>query len=399
MQYFFILGNNPTLSIAEILSQLDKSFKTETLTDNFLILQSEESLNANVWQKKLGGTIKIGTVLDQAKNFRSETAVEILKSFRRPHFGFSFYGNNDDFIGQSKRWAMEIKNQLKQKNIPSRWVVAKEKTLSSVVVLKNKLLAEGAEFVFLASNDKNYFGQTISCQEFEDYGHRDFDRPARNIEEGMLPPKLAKMMINLAKVSQEKTILDPFCGSGTILQEALLMGCQNVIGADLSEEAIKNSQENISWLIKNYQLSVTNYQLFQHDVRNISQKIPPNSVNAIVTEPYLGPIKNLNLKFEISNIITVLSDLYLKAFSEFKKIMESRGKIVIIFPAFRIGNELKFLPILEEIKKMGWQIVNPLSSELKNSPVLKVTTRNSIVYSRPDQTVLREIFIFEPTNY
>jgi tRNA G10 N-methylase Trm11 len=344
---------------------------------------------------------------------------------------------------------MEIKNQLKKKGISSRWVISKEKILSSVIVLKNKLLAEGVEFCFLlgtqthaeadADTRRNsqrqsalslrssaYVGKTESCQQFEEYGQRDFGRPARNIEEGMLPPKLAKIMINLTQLPAQGTMLDPFCGSGTIIQEAMLMGYKNVIGCDISEGAVEATKANLNWFIKKLATAETrndsesqrnseiqnlqeNISVYQSDVRNLSQKISLNSIDAIVTEPYLGPVKILNLKSQISNLVSELSDLYLKAFSEFKKILKSTGKIVIIFPVFsarggsafggKTNPQLHFLPILDELKKFGWQIVNPIPPELRKNPTIKITARNSIIYSRPNQQVLREIFILEPTNY
>lgn len=404
MLYFFILGKNPALSTAEIASQING--KIINLSDSFLTLQSDKKIDANFWQERLGGTIKIGVIIDEVKNFKPEEAVKILKGFRRPHFGFSFYGLNNQFIARAEKLAMEIKKQLKEKNLSSRWVVAKEKILSSVIVQKNKLLTDGAEFVFLMDKEKSYFGQTISCQQFEDYSWRDFGRPVRKIEEGMLPPKLAKIMINLAQAPENGIILDPFCGSGTIIQEAILMGYQNVIGTDIAEEAIKSSRENIEWLLENYkiqnpnvkQITKSKIQIFQHDVRSLSQKIPPNSIDAIVTEPYLGPLKITNYKLPITNLLKELSDLYLATFAEFKRILKKDGRIVMIFPVFRIGNQLTFLPILDELKKSGWQVINPLPESLRKNPIIKITPRNSIIYSRQDQTILREIFILEPTS-
>ena len=414
MKYFFILGNNPTLSIAEITSVLSSSsieFHIVGLSSDFLILETKEKLDAFALQNRLGGTIKIGTIINEAKDFKLETAIKILEKYHRPHFGFSFYGTSNSFTSQVKKWAMEIKNQLKKKNISSRWVVSKEKVLSSVIVLKNKLLTEGVEFVFLTDKDKSYFGQTMSCQQFEEYGQRDFGRPARNIEEGMLPPKLAKIMINLAQTSKEKTILDPFCGSGTILQEAVLLGYKNVIGCDISEGAVEATKANLNWFIKKLATAETrndsesqrnsevqslqeNISVYQSDVRSLSQKISPNSIDAIITEPYLGPVKITSCQLSITNLLKELSDLYLKAFSEFKKILKPSGRVVMIFPVFKINGQLYFLPILDELKKSGWQIVNPIPPELRKNPTIKITVRNSIIYSRPNQQVLREIFVF-----
>jgi tRNA G10 N-methylase Trm11 len=393
--YFFILGKNPTLSTAEIQSLININFinqgaKISELSNDFLLLETKEKLDPLILQERLGGIIKIGIIIDQANKFNSEIAIKILKNYRRPHFGFSFYtpaNQKENHFSQIEKWAMEIKNQLKEENISSRWVTSREKILSSVIVIKNKLLTNGAEFVFLMGKEKSYFGQTLSCQQFEEYGRRDFGRPARIIEEGMLPPKIAKIMINLAELSVEKTLLDPFCGSGTVLQEAVVMNYKKIIGTDLSEEAIESTKKNLAWLKIEAKINV-----FQHDVRNLSEQIPLTSVDAIVTEPYLGPIKNKHL--DPKQTIKELSPLYLKAFDEFKKILKPTGKVVIIFPVFKANYQLNFLPILDEIKKSGWQTINPIPQNLKNNNILNITARNSIIYSRPNQQVLREIFVF-----
>lgn len=430
--YFFILGHCPDLSIAEITSQVKG--KIIDLSKNFLILETQEKLEIEKLQKKLGGTIKIGRLITSTKMdslvnefFYTDWLLKKLNRNKKIYFGFSFYGFDQQFKFKKlkpiiKNWALKIKKNLKEVGASSRWVESKETILSSVVVKKNKLLTNGIEFILLknSQNENNqnqtiYIGQTLTCQEFEEYEKRDYGRPARNIEEGMIPPKLAKIMINLANISKEKNILDPFCGSGTIIQEAILMNYQNIIGTDLSNDAIKNSQKNINWLVSNSNFLVSkslpeqdptraeqsknlNVKIFQADVKEASKKLLAKSIDAIITEPYLGPIRLKNLELGISNLISELSNLYLKAFEEFKKILKKDGRVVIIFPIFRINNALYFLPILEELKKSGWQIINPTPKELKQGSIIKKNERNSIIYSRSDQTVLREIFMFEHTN-
>jgi len=416
--YFFILGQNPTLSISEIYSRLNADFNVDTNTDihrlseEVLILERKEKLNCQNLQEKLGGTIKIGEIISRINtniitnntNITreiSKSLAKIRKESKKVYFGFSLYRLDNKFKIKGlrfkiKNFALEIKKELKEKGISSRWVESKERILSSVVVQKNKLLTSGAEFCFLVSKEKKYLGRTLTCQEFEEYEFRDFGRPSRKIEKGMIPPKLAKIMINLARVKEEATILDPFCGSGTILQEAILMGYKNVIGTDLNEGAVKNSQENIKWLLKNFQ-AISNVQIFKTDVRNLSQKIPRNSIEAIITEPYLGPIRIEKEQTEkrIENLIKELNNLYLMAFKEFKKVLKKNSRIVIIFPVFRINQKLYFLPILAQIKKSGWQIIDPIPKNLRENPVIKLTERDSVIYSRPGQKILREIFIFK----
>ena len=48
----------------------------------------------------------------------------------------------------------------------------------------------------------------------------------------MLPPKLAQIIVSLSGTQPGQTVLDPFCGTGVVLQEALIMGAI-VYGFDL----------------------------------------------------------------------------------------------------------------------------------------------------------------------
>jgi tRNA G10 N-methylase Trm11 len=206
-------------------------------------------------------------------------------------------------------------------------------------------------------------------------------------------------MLNLARVKKEATILDPFCGFGTILEEALLWGYENLIGTDVSAETLAGAKENLEWLQKNYELRTMNYALLESDVRHLSEKIPPRSVDAIVTEPYLGPPLHGNEPPEkIQQIIKELSELYLAAFREFKKILKPEGKISILFPILHTEKQDFFLPILDEIKKIGFTVADFLSKELKKYSFLETTQRDSVLYFRPDQLVWREILLFTPAE-
>jgi len=443
MTYCFILGHNPTLSVAEITRVLVGDFRVVELSAHVLIIESQKELPAEQLQQQLGGTIKIGQIISRINtNFNTNNTniiraicdelVRISGPAKRFYFGFSLYSLSSHeamkkYQLQIKPLAMEIKKVLKNLGLSSRWVSSKKEVLSSVIVQKNKLLTQGAEFCFLIGAKNIYphtkiFGvginlaRTLSCQEVDEYSYYDFGRPARSMKQGMLPPKLAKIMINLAQAPQSGIILDPFCGVGTVLQEAARLGYQHLIGSDISQQAIDNTKVNLRWLAENAQFSISNFQpilqaqgwpelvegqanpnlqIFQSDIKDISQKVTPDSIDAIVTEPYLGPIDKTEDSHQISKIISELSDLYLAAFRELKQILKKDRRLVIVFPVFKEGVRLHYLPIMDEVKKQGWQIVNPVPSELRKNLVIKITARDSIIYSRPDQMVLREILVFQ----
>ena len=113
-------------------------------------------------------------------------------------------------------------------------------------------------------------------------------------------------------------------------------------------------------------------------MREVSKFV--EGVDAVVTEPHLGPaLRGKESEREIRKVVDELSELYLSAFREFKKILNFNAKVVIVFPAFRLGRQMIELPILEEIKKMGFTQVN----------------KDKLIYSREGQKVWRQIYIFQ----
>jgi len=294
MKYFFILGTNPELSIAELTAVFD--LKNVAATNFILpnkhvfIVELDKNINCNQIISRLGGIIKIGEIFAESKKHSADIFAKIKENSaiqeKKFMFGFSSYLNNF-YI---KPLAMELKKALKEEGIASRWVTSREPVLSSVVVEQNDLITEGAEFVLIEHAGKVVqIGRTLAVQPFKDLSFRDFGRPARDDHSGMLPPKLAQIMISLSKVKPEQTLLDPFCGSGTVITEAALMGLGSLIGSDISPKAIEDTKTNIEWIKDNYQLSITNYELYNKSASELSRFIKTNSVDVIVTEPYLGP--------------------------------------------------------------------------------------------------------------
>jgi len=404
MTYFFILGNNPTLSTAEIIARLGDSVQPSQLSAEALLCRSEEEIDLPSLQKQLGGTIKAGQIIDfysfpwgkEQGKIRAKMK-ELLLGKKKTYFGFSVYHLEGSSLSPAllKSLAMKLKKELKENEVSSRWVTSKQSSLSSVIVRKNKLLDGGKEFVFLLTEQGFFLGYTVSCQDFALYEFYDYQRPRRPIERGMLPPKLAKIMINLSRAPKDKPILDPFCGSGTLIQEALLLGYGRVIGVDKNKAAMEKCRENIRWIRKqNPQMQSAQVDLFTVDVKNLSSRIQNNFVQVVVSEPYLGPLKIKSQQGKIEQIIEKLGQLYLTAFAQFKKIVAPTGKVCFIFPVFRLNGQLYFLPVLDRIKQQGWTVEQIIPDDLVKHPAIELTDRQSVIYSRPQQNVLREIFLF-----
>jgi len=268
-------------------------------------------------------------------------------------------------------------------------------------------LEKGIEFNFVfktpsnpkcPSNKKSWevaLSKTIAVQDIESYSARDYGRPRREARIGMMPPKLAQIMINLAQIREGQAILDPFCGIGTILQEALLNDYR-IIGSDANGEQVENSKENLKWLSTKYIIKYPDYKIFQSDVGRIMQKIKPNSIDAIVTESMLGPAyKKAPLPMEIKQNYNNLEKMHLRLFQIAKLALRKKARMVITFPVYKIRqNQCIFAPYIDKLSKIGYSVICPLDKAFVVKGI-RTTNRSSIIYDRLDQIVTREVFIFE----
>jgi len=234
--YLFIFGNSPHLSQAE----LSIFFPNHTLISSD-VAKIEGDVDPSLWIARLGGTVKIAKVIAHLSVLDPKSIADCLRnnSTQRISFGVSSYSNN---FRVRSTFLQQVKDELVARGISARFVAPKGgNILSSVVVAKQELI----ELVVVGKEGDWTIGETIAVQDFEEWNKRDYGRPAADPKAGMLPPKVARMAVNLA--GEPKVLLDPFCGMGTILGEALLMGW-SVFGSDISAEVIEKTRKNLEWL-------------------------------------------------------------------------------------------------------------------------------------------------------
>ena len=392
MKYFFVLGTNTALSVAELAAVLDLK-KTSLLATDFLIWETDTEINAENLMKRLGGVIKIGEIKEEVadgnddKLLKTLTELAKIKKYQSKegkfNFGFSDYGK---FQFNKQNLGLKLKKYFSEENISSRFVISREKTLSSVVITQNKLIVRGIEFILIKEGNKILIGETLAVQPFKDLSRRDYGRPARDDQSGMLPPKLAQIMINLAQVrNYDDVIVDPFCGSGTILSEAMLAGYKHLFGSDISPRAIDDTHKNISWTRELYALKDVNIKILVKNVVNLSKFIKANSAEAVITEPFLGPQRGL---IDFKGVARNLEDLYSLAIKEFQIILKKGGRVVMIWPLFY--GQKPITPVFA-----GFKMINMIPEDLRINEFIKKHNREAIVYGRPGQKVYREIVVLE----
>ncbi|MEI8360571.1 MAG: DNA methyltransferase [bacterium] len=388
MQYFFILGTNAALSVAELMAKLKFNKNQVIVGSGVLFYTTDEILNVNELITGFGGTIKIGQIVASGKR-NDKALIEVLTELAEPKdtgkycFGFSSYLRNFN----PKPVAMAFKTALKTKEISARWVVSREPTLSSVVVETNKLITNGWDVNLFEVNGEVYIGRTLVVQPFKELSNRDFGRPSRDDHSGMLPPKLAQIMINLAQCPKDEALLDPFCGSGTILTESLLMGYKKVIGSDLSVKAVADSINNCEWILSGTKKAKA-FEIKNISATELSGQHKNDSIMAIVTEPFLGPQRG---EVNVRVVVSELEALYAKSIKEFYKILKPSGRVVMVWPVFKTKQDRIFMSTkIAGLFKIKPAILDELSSE-----AVKLTNRKTIVYGRDGQKVWREIVILQ----
>jgi len=433
MIYAFILGRIFTLSVAELLSVFEReniSYKILSASAEVLIVKMPQPIkNEQAFLNDLGGIVKIIEVFgeenkvsdlknsltadkltDRYPNIKPE--LENIPSVKF-YWGISVYficsaqmHTKQEVARMIQSYMFGVKEVLHERQMKCRIVTPPPNkfALDASNVEKNNLIKKGGEIIVLVDKEKVYWGKTLAIQDFRFYGVRDFGRPARSMKVGMMPPKLAQIMINLAQAPKEGKILDPFCGTGVVIQEAILMG-YSATGTDSDSATIALAKQNLEWLIdimkrKNPQTTVTKekYKLLQADARQIAKTIPENSISTIVTEGTLGPRygRILPNDKQIFNNFKDLEKLYLDVFTQFKTILKKDGRIVISFPVYIIkGFRQEFVPFLDKLLQLGYNIKCPIKAdELGSVPLFTLSKNGTIVYSRPDQNVGREIVVF-----
>ncbi|MFA6603874.1 MAG: DNA methyltransferase [Patescibacteria group bacterium] len=406
MRYFFILGLHPALSFAEISAVLaDNRFEIKDLLEAAIVIETEKELDLPALMRRLGGTIKAGRIIDGPAKLTDDevlakAADHLLTAHgddSRPVFGFSAYTalGVEGVRSLAKKIivrGMETKKILREQDRASRWVRPQTGlTLSSVVVTKNKLIEEGAEFVVLIDrNSLVSLAVTEAVQPFEEFSRADYGRPARDTHQGMLPPKLARMMINLAGVGTDAVIIDPFCGSGTVLTEAIQMGFQDVVGSDLNPTAVKSTEQNITWL-KEHGSAPKTVRLFASDARHIGQHLEPASIDAVVAETFLGsPRHGREKRSELQKTLSDLSRLYYESLGAWRRLLKPGAAVVLALPVYVLGPERHGLKA-DEFVKLGYAIEPLLKSDALVKLDVKETKNRGLVYGRADQLVWREI--------
>ena len=394
MTYFwFQLWREWKLSVAELINFFPKSEIIFCGSWVLILGNIEKSyLQENFY--KLGWTIKIFE-LDFFANIE-DIYESILETALNTEWKFKYSLN----LFWEKSLKLEnilkkTKNLLKNKSISARYFNKDDwKNLSSAQILGNSILKKWFDFNIINLWNIFYFGKTLEVQDIDSYSKRDFSKN-RDMQVGMLPPKLCQMMINIWKESKDcesKNVYDPFVWLGTVLIEALNMWIPQVFWSDLSEKMVDESRKNISDFISKNWLKNISFKIEKLNAKfiNESEILQKEKIDLIVTEWYLWEImtkKNISLD-RINKQKESLLSIYSKFFENLAKV-DFSWKIVICFPFWELNwKYIYFSEILETLQKHCI-----IENIFENTEFNLATKTWSLLYKRKKQLVWREIYL------
>lgn len=370
MQYLVILGRQPEFGLLE----LEALFGDQIRALGKIAALTERKLDIN----QLGGTIKVGRVIYQgpARDL-GETPLsldELPVRDGKTTFGLSYYGVQAG-VRYVTAEGLALKKRLRGHG-SVRFVAPQDgMVLSAAQVKFNSLLRNGFELLVAVHRGDMAVAITEQVQDIDAYAARDYARPSRSAKVGMLPPKLAQIMVN---TTAAPLVCDPFCGTGVVLQEALLLG-RKAAGSDLAPAMVASSRENLEWL-RRHRPELPEVPVGEADAREVQLPDPPL---AVVSEGYLGPhLSHPPTSEKLDSLQKELTSLYAASLRNWAGQIPSGTDVTLTAPVWRTAAGWQPLGIIDRLPDLGYTL---RSFQL-------VDSRN-LVYRRPQQVVGRQLIL------
>lgn len=267
--FFLLSGEHETLPASELKTILEAegyAFKTLEKLDQALRLEAElnciEAIKRRAAFTRLCGLELFSCEAETSnivKAMRSISLREILKD------GENFAVR----IKRVKNYASKIDGMNLERKLGELII---NETKKAKVNLKNP----NKVFMGILTSEKLIFGVKLAEIPPKPFVER---RPRKKpfFHPSAMPAKLSRCMVNLAKAKAGELVFDPFCGTGSILIEASLIGCR-VLGLDVQRRMIRGSRKNFTYFnIKPEGIVVAN-----------ARSPPITKVDCVVADPPYG---------------------------------------------------------------------------------------------------------------
>jgi len=394
----FVLGKNWLLSLAEMIVLLEdrgilKSLKDYSKTAAIVTTESLNDEEIVDIQSALGGCFKVGRLIETyeievptkaypIKGSHTKKDRELLSKCtwipsvwgkprgKKIKYGVSSYspepgsleidmkrftrGLNDSIktylLGENARKADYVIYDEPDRRDPTRSNTA----LWPHTIAKHGLLRPpNAEILAVFTESNLYLARTVAVYDSMLQQYRDESRPFISSEIST-SPKICRTLLTLAGAKPGDLVLDPFCGTGTLLMEAALLDMKT-IGIDLDGNAVEGTQTNLKWLGKELD-TYLDFTLIKGDARE-ADKLVGMEVDAIAFEPHLGPV-------------------YRDTLRALTKILRPDGRIAMTVPVIRTTEKEVSIDFNQMLKGTGLQLYKFLPERIiKDASELVQSTR------------------------
>ncbi len=415
--YCAFLGHQPSVSLAELIAVVP-GFRLEAQPESTIaIFSSTQKLDAT-FLPGLGGVYALAEGFEKGDLSVSDGPQMLLECAAKIRgkitFGLRTSGIPPTGVKEMYR---RYKDTLKRAGRPARYVGNERKPAAAVLLHDAGMLSgkHGLELVIIAlPGEQIWMGRTIAAQDVDSYTKRDIGKPVRDTTVGLLPPKLAQVMLNLglwllkssnqqpatsnsqAKskgANKQLTVLDPFCGTGVIPLECLVRGW-NILASDMSLKAVNGCEKNIEWIRKEMKILKKDAEstVWKQDATSpfVLKKLP----DLVVTETSLGPSLTRAPAPAPADRLRKQVEKMQEEFLRNASATLPNVPIVCCWPFWRLagGDLVRLTGLWEKLPKLGYRAVMPAI------PKSKEATDFSLLYRRNDQFVGREIVMLQPVK-
>lgn len=281
--YLALVGRNVLLSLAELRTctrEVNYDRHSGLVMLEGLSVMNPRNLpkrNEQLFLDRLGGVSQLAEIVHEAPSLPAAKAYLKEHSTLEGRAPLALSG----FGMPHRLWADAQRDIVQALN--GKWAHPKEAVCASGRAFRENVIRKGEAWWIVFDGSGYLIARVRAIQNLRNYALRDHRKPFRDAHMGMLPPKLAQMLITLSGAPITETIADPFCGSGTVVHEAAIMG-YSAFGSDIEKDRVAGAQENRAFLSEKFRFDSAAVKYTTGDARFI--EIPKGAV--IVTEGFLG---------------------------------------------------------------------------------------------------------------
>jgi tRNA (guanine10-N2)-dimethyltransferase len=267
--FFLLSGENETLPFAELKAILEAEGYV------YAVIEKLDQL------VRLKADLRSVNAVHHRSAYTMTSAIELFTCPAQEK-AIAQAANNTDFrssLNPGESFAVRIK-RVKEYSEKSDTMNLERKLgkhiLQNTAGTKVNLNTPDKTFFGVLTNGKLAFGIKLADITPKTFSER---RPRKKpfFHPSAMPSKLARCMVNLSRAKTGELVLDPFCGTGSVIIEASLVGCR-VLGFDVQRRMAEGTRRNLKY----FDVNPTGLVIAD------SRKLPLKRIDRLVTDPPYG---------------------------------------------------------------------------------------------------------------